>query len=66
MGGNSPAGLEQKGQFGRIERAGQWETGQKRLMSLSKNRSTKNRYPPKPFGGLRNNMPNLPVYSNRK
>lgn len=35
MGGNFPTGLEQKGQFGRIDRAGQWETGEKRLMGLT-------------------------------
>jgi hypothetical protein len=59
--GNFQTGLEQKGQFGRIDRAGQWESGEKRLMGLTKNRSTENRYPPKPFGWLRNNLLNLPV-----
>jgi len=55
-----------KGQLRRIDGYGQWESGKKRLMGLTKYRSTKNRYPTRPFGWLRNNLLNLPVYSKRK
>jgi hypothetical protein len=50
MGGNSPTGLEQKDEFGRIDQAGQREIGKTPLMGLTKNRPTTGRYPPKPFG----------------
>jgi hypothetical protein len=35
MGGNFPTKLEQKGRFGRSNKAGQWEKGYKCLMGLA-------------------------------
>jgi len=49
MGANSPTGLEQKGQFGRSYRAGQWESSDKRLMGLANAVLQKTDVPPKPL-----------------
>jgi len=58
--------MEQKGEFGRIDQSGQREIDKTPLMGLTKYKSTKDRYPPKPFGWLRNNQLNYFVCSNRK
>ena len=53
MEGNFPKRLEQRGQFGQSNRAGQWESGYKCLMGLSDADLEKTDIPSNPLVGLK-------------